>query len=592
MANDHQGRHRMAVGVLAAGLAAAGGMQARAQNFERIAPEKLETPAPQKSLALPDTPQPLPQGQQVLVARLRGLVFVGRADAVMPDGVDTPGIHVIPGSVTDSEDFRTLMAPYLGRPLTLDLLNEVARKTVLYFRNHDRPLVDVVVPEQNISSGVIQLVSMEFVAGSISAEGAEWFDDGQLLAAIRTKPGESISGQGLLDDINWLNENPFRHTDLVYQRGRSPGETDIVLRTRDRLPLRVYGGFENTGSKTTSENRAVTGFNWGNAFWLGHLLSYQYTASPDGFLHPGSKRYTAHAVTYQIPLPWRDSLTIMGSTSRSLPKLGDQFRQVGESTQISARYSSPLPTLEAVSQKLELGVDFKRTNNNLEFGGTSVSSGFTDIFQGVLGYSAARADSFGSTALALNAYFSPGGLSHGNTSTAFRPSDTHTGRSFADARYAYLRASVERGVDLPEGFTWLTRIQGQWASTNLLSSEQLGAGGADSIRGYGEQEVTADQGVIVTHEIRTPDIEVARRLGLGDVDDRLQLLGFWDAGRLVARRPVDGAKSAWTLSSLGIGMRYQTPYGSMRLAWGHAMPGTGQGNDRGDRLHFGVTLSY
>ncbi len=565
---------------------------ASAQNFERIAPQQPETPKPQQSLAAPPIQDPLPEGQRVLVPALRGLSFVNRADLIITKGVTRPGIGFADGVVMKPDAFTRLMTPYLGRPVTLDLLNEIVRKTVLFFRDHDRPLVDVVVPEHNITTGVVQLVVMEFVAGAVSAEGNEWFDDRLLLPAIRTRPGDAISGESLLEDINWLNENPFRRTDLVYQRGQKVGESDIMLRTRDRLPLRVFAGLENTGSKTTSENRTSAGFNWGNAFWLGHLMSYQYTTSPEGFLHPGNRRYTAHALTYQAPLPWRDTLTVMGSYSRSLPTLGDKFRQVGESMQLSARYALRLPKLEAVTHNLEFGVDYKRSNNDLEFGGAAVSSGFTDIVQGVIGYSADRPDVWGSSNLAVNMVFSPGGLTDDNTGTAFRPSTTHTGRAYADAHYAYVRASLQRRFDLPENFSWVSKLQGQWASTNLLSSEQLGAGGVDSVRGYGEREANGDQGFLISNELQAPPILPANLLGFGDAGEKLQSFAFWDYGRVSEKRSLSDTKSAWTLSSVGAGIRYQMPYGSLRLEWGHAMPGTGQGNGNSDRLHLGMTLAY
>lgn len=566
---------------------------ALAQNFERIAPHQPATPAPQQSLPGPPVTPALPEGQKVLVPALTGLAFVGGGDQVVKTGLSRPGVTVADGAVMDAGAFTALMTPYLGRPVTLDLLNEIVRKTVLYFREHDRPLVDVVVPEQKIASGTIQMVVMEFKAGAVTTEGNEWFADDLLLSAVRTKRGDAISGQSLLDDVNWLNENPFRRTDLVYQRGANPGESDIVLRTRDRLPLRVFGGFENTGTKTTSENRVLAGANWGNALGLGHLVSYQYTTSPDAFLHPGDGRYTAHALTYQIPLPWRDTLTLMGSHARSLPKLGGTLSQAGESAQVSARYALRLPTLDTVTHGLEFGADFKRTNNDLEFGGVSVSSGFTEVIQGVVGYSATRPDTLGSTGLAVNLFYSPGGLSDDNTTAAFRPSATHIGREHADARYAYLRASLQRRFALPEDFAWVARVQGQWASTNLLSSEQLGAGGVDSVRGYGEREANGDQGVLLTNELHAPALSPAALLGLGSAeDDALGLFAFWDYGRVSEKRSLAGSKSAWTLSGVGLGLRYQMPYGTLRLDWGHALPATGLGNNDSDRLHVGFTLAY
>jgi hypothetical protein len=53
---------------------------------------------------------------------------------------------------------------------------------------------------------------------------------------------------------------------------------------------------------------------------------------------------------------------------------------------------------------------------------------------------------------------------------------------------------------------WLTtlRADGQWASEPLISNEQFGAGGVNSVRGYREGEVFGDTGWHVTLEQETP----------------------------------------------------------------------------------------
>ena len=38
---------------------------------------------------------------------------------------------------------------------------EMVRQIVIYYRENERPVVDVVVPEQDITSGVIQIVVIE-----------------------------------------------------------------------------------------------------------------------------------------------------------------------------------------------------------------------------------------------------------------------------------------------------------------------------------------------------------------------------------------------------------------------------------------------
>ncbi|CAO3439236.1 ShlB/FhaC/HecB family hemolysin secretion/activation protein [Azospirillum doebereinerae] len=584
---------RAALALGAAILAIAPNTAAHAQDFERIAPDQPAVAPPLETLPPPPAKAPLPPGGKVLTPALRGLVFVGKAGDIRKAGLPPGGVRTDAGSLLDTQDFRAAMEPYLGRPVTLDLLNEIARLTVLYFREHDRPLVDVIVPEQNIASGTVQFLALEFVVGKVSAEGNAWFGDDLLLSGLRAEPGQPVVGSRLLEDINRLNENSFRHSDLVYQRGANPGESDIVLRTVDQLPLRVFAGVENTGSATTSRNRVFAGFNWGNAFGLDHRLSYQRTSSPDSALRPGHGRYEAHSFTYQIPLPWRDTLTFFGSYSESRLSLEAPFNQTGRSGQASARYTIRLPKVADVTSGLDVGFDFKRSNNDLEFGGTSVSQGTTDVLQWMIGYAGSRPDGLGRTALSANLFLSPGNWTGRNSDAAYRPSATWSGRNDAEARYAYLRVALERSTALPETFTWIARVQGQWSSANLLASEQLGAGGADSVRGYAEREVNGDRGVILSNELRAPEFSPSALLGAPGLGDSLQLLAFWDYGRVSERRSTPRQKSAHDLSSVGVGARYVlAPYLSAKLDVAHAMPKTGVERTNGQRVHFGLTLAY
>jgi hypothetical protein len=73
----------------------------------------------------------------------------------------------------------------------------------------------------------------------------------------------------------------------------------------------------------------------------------------------------------------------------------------------------------------------------------------------------------------------PGGITGRNDDAAFRvavPLDS--------AGYVYDRIELTRITSLAARFSWVARIVGQIANGNLQYSEQLGAGGPTSVRGY------------------------------------------------------------------------------------------------------------
>jgi len=564
--------------VLALALVA-GAVSLSAQTFEQVAPNEMPQEGDQTtSLSVSEREQDRvnpSDEERVLVEALRGLVFVAESAGVRPEGRNEEGVLTRDVPLLDTAEFRELVAPRLGQPLTLGTLKKITQETVAYLRGRDRPVVDVVVPEQNIATGTVQILVREGRLGAVKAERNQWFSSERIVSAVRAKQGDSLSGRALLEDLTWLNQNPFRRVDLVFAAGERPGETDVILKVEDRRPVRLYAGFDDSGTTLTKRERVFAGINWGNAFDREHQLNYQFTASPD------LEKMMAHSISYVVPLPGqRHTLTVFGSYAESQPDL-PFFTLEGQSWQVGLRYRVPLRAWRGVEQSLTGGVDFKRSNNDLAFGGTSVFAQATDVAQLVLEYAASRPDRRGATSGALTFVWSPGGMGGRNSDSDFRAS-----RSLAEARYGYARLVLERATRLPGGWSWIVRGQGQVASTNLMGSEQFGLGGASLLRGYEEREANGDGGVALVNEVRTAPAS----LGGG----RLVPLAFFDAGRTEVHTPLVGEARARNLASAGIGVRYTLGATVVaRADFGWQLRESGVSPTRDDRRgHVSVTVGW
>ncbi len=559
------------------------GLPSLAQTYEQVAPKTPEAGAvPPLPSAIPP---PAEGSDRIIIPALRGVVFLRGSGEVRPGGVETTGVQAGAVPLLDQPRFRAMVESRLGQPLTLRSLNQLVHDTVVYLKKNDRPIVDVLVPEQNVSGGTVQIVVLEGVLGRVTAEGTRWFSPERIARTVRSSSGQVIAGQSLLQDLSWLNQNPFRQVDLVFARGQAPGETDIVLRARDRRPLRLYAGYDDSGTALTGDERVQAGINWGNAFGLEHLLNYQFTASTD------FSRMVAHAGSYVVPLTrWRQTFTVFGSYAESEPELeGGLFDLTGKSWQVSARHSVPLKSFLGLTHDVTGGIDFKRSNNNLAFGGMEVFAQETDVVQGSLAYSAARPDRAGATSLVLLAVYSPGGLSSGNHTSRFRAS-----RAYADPEYAYGRLTVERTTRLPHGFTWSTRGVYQLSTSNLLGSEQLGLGGYDVLRGYEEREGNGDEGGYLINEIHAPAQRVLSRIWRQAPSDRLTPLAFLDCGHVRSHRRLVDEPSSVRMASAGVGVRYAlSTHLTARLDYGWQLRDSGVSDGRlKHRGHFSLTVAY
>lgn len=587
---------------------------ARAQDFERIAPKLPDRPgaapsseAPPPKSATPVLP-PLPRD----VARpeaptLRSVVFVPKQTVVKRAGVEAaPGTQVRGVPFLEDPRFQARMQRYYGQPLTLALASIIAQDVTAYYAERDRPVVNVNVPEQDVTSGVMQMVVIEGTVAEVRVEGNRWFRAERFRAGVRLREGAPIRKSHLDADLALLNSNPFRTVNSVFTPGEKPGTTDVILKVEDRFPLRVYGGYENTGTDSTDENRVFAGFNWGNVLGLDHQFNYQFTASPDFDL------FRAHSGSYFIPLPWRHSITIFGAYAETAPELPQDFSQEGRSYQVSFRYNVPLPPIGSYKHELTAGYDYKNTNNNLAFGGTEVFDSSVDVSQFLLSYNSGFEYKFGRVSFEASLFVSPGGMTDDNDEAAFAAT-----REGADPDYVYGLFRLNHLARLPADFTLSNQFTGQVASGPLVGTEQLGFGGYNSIRGFSERIVNGDGGFIMNHEIRTPEFHPLRALGaLGasnpgtstktsstgkdtvpaangaGLQDSLQFLAFWDFGVATIQDAAPGVDDSVTLSSLGLGLRYAVnPYVSVRADYGWQLTDL-EGEDDSGRFHVGVTVSY
>ncbi len=500
-------RHRFSC-ALAVLLPALQAQPVLAQDARQSVPRLLEAQppiveAPPETLKVNDDPSPV-------LERLTGVRFVyDPAFAAWPPGAEDPAIHIIGLPPLDNAAFRARAAEDLGKPASIASLNALARAAVQAYRAAGRPLVDVAVPAQDITSGTVTFIVREFVVSDVVVEGARFFDPTRIRNMIRLEPGQVVDQSRLLEDLNRIAENPFRRVDLVYRRGEAPLTTDVVVRVTDRRPFRIYGSFENNGTPAAGRERFALGVNWGNLFGGDGQLAYQFTTSLDLF-DGGDPRFQAHSATLVQPVANNATAILFGTYQRTVPRLGPDIGLIGESWQLSPRLTFRILSRPDQRAQISIGYDFKRTNNNLLFGGLTISDEATEIHQLMVDLTYSKVWSLGLFAISNSFTLSPGGIGSRNTDEAFQPGPTQSGTPFARANYAYLRTIVSQAIPLGRtGAEAVTRVTGQITTGNLLPSEQLATAGPGFVRAYDPNAVLGAQGLTATQEIWAPPVRFA-----------------------------------------------------------------------------------
>jgi len=508
--------------------------------------DDLRYAAPPEVPAMKVEPQPMEQEKtQAIAADATPILESLKGIVLIPDGTPAALQRLATGVDTALVSFAQspAMADYLqksiGQPASLHSLQHLVDGITRQLRLEGQLLVSVWLPPQDLTDGVVRIVVRPTVMeGDIQVVGAQYFSPESYKKWIRQLPDQTLDMVQLQQDIDWINRNPFRHATPAAASGSVQGSSRVSVRVQERRPVRVFAGADNTGTESTDEQRIFAGFNWGNAFGRGDQLSYQYRTDP------GHKRSTTHSGSYLADLPWRHWLALSAAWSETTPDLGPAFDQTGKSWQVGLQYHVPLPTVRqkqaALKQDAYVGLDFKYTNNNLEFAAIPVMNNKTHVAQVTLGYSLNREGQNSSSFLSPQLVLSPGGLSKYNDNQAFDGS-----RQGAHARYAYWRLDAEHAQRLPAGWRWDVRANGQYSNVPLLGSEQIAGSGVQAVRGYPESQAFGDQGLVLRNELHLP----VWALGQSG-ESSLGAFAFYDAAWL---RTVGQDAGSTKLDSIGLG---------------------------------------
>lgn len=534
-----------------------------------------------------------PSQEEYLVNQLLGVVLLPRPGDVRPDG--WPGVE---GIWHDFDEFpRTVglaLQQYIGRPVSLASLDQMVKDVVIAYREGDRPVVDVLLPEQDITSGVVQLVVIESKLARIRVEGVDADTEEFLRSSMRSRKGEVIRSTDILRDLSWINRSPYRKVDLVYAPGAEFGTTDVILKNYKTKANWFYAGYEDSGTDYLGKDRIITGFNFGDAFGPNRSVSYQFTADLD-FEH-----VRAHSLVYTHALPWRHWITVLASyveiESDPIPVGNGNFlNSDGSNTQLSARYGIPLDGTETRSREMDFGFDWKSNGNDLEFtdvnnlGNLQLFGTRVEIFQFSLGYKETIQHKRAVSQFDIRGVWSPGDINNHNSTANFQQA-----RLLSQSEYFYALASLEHQQRLRDDWSARFKITGQVANENLQASEQLGAGGYDTVRGFDQRVARGDHGFVSTVELYTPELSIGRIFDWENETDSLRFLGFFDAANLGNTNLLVGEPSSFQIGSVGLGLRWNySDWFKFRLDYGYPVYTENVvGVDESGRFHVGATATF
>lgn len=496
---------------------------------------------------------------------LSGLALITAATSTFADdGFTITRFEVEGNSLLPAEEVQRLLQPMSGPHRVYGDIQHALETLENAYRKAGYTAVQVNVPEQELTSGVVKIQVTENRIGNITVTGNQHFNEKNVLAGLPPlQRGQSPNLRKISEAVQLSNDNPAKQVGVTLSSSDEPGTVNAEVKVVDDNPLHVFATVDNTGATSTGRWRTGVAIQDANLFNLDQVGTLAYTTSPDS---PSGVRVNVYSVGYRIPLySLGDSLEFLYgksdiNTPSSSPTLGGLLGFTGKGDIYGFRWNHLFARRGETTSKLIFGFDYKKIDSTCNVNGVQFSTaGPTPPVASCVPY----------TTMPLSLTYSSQTVGVGQsidydigisrnvpTGTQYTNTDGRTDR------YSYLTPGSRDTVDgfmilhgdasiirsFANDWQWRVASTAQVTRNPLVSSEQFGLVGIYAVRGFTERAVVADSGVFVNAEIYTPQL-----VSKGN----LRLLAFFDFGYgHNSNVGSSGIPANLNVSSMGVGARY------------------------------------
>jgi hemolysin activation/secretion protein len=312
-----------------------------------------------------------------------------------------------------------------------------------------------------------------------------------------------------------------------------------------------------------------------------HVLTAQYVTSPGHMDDVEIVGAGYHAPLYKYNASYD---LIAGYADVDSGTLQNLFNVSGSGTIFGARLNYYLPKYGDYNHKLTLAQDYRAYQNRVLLAGVPFVPDIT-VKPTSLTYSGLWRMKDAETS--FYATLAQNFISRGSDS---RDIDFKASRFDATGGYRVWRVGLNYIEKLRYDLQFRGVFAGQYSDDALVSGEQFGFGGANSVRGFDEREVANDRGFLANLELYSP--EFGDKLNWGDTMKARALL-FYDAGYVRRNKQQLGEAPGASGGSVGTGVRFLIgKQFSLRADYAYVLNGAGL-QERGDsRLHAAATYIF
>jgi hemolysin activation/secretion protein len=481
-------------------------------------------------------------------------------------------VQVVGNTVFSDAQIAEVTAPFKNRTLLTEDLEQLRLALTLLYVNKGYLTSGAIIPDQDVTEGVVTVQVIEGKLTRIDVEGNRWFTDSYLHDRLELGSRTPVTLDPLQEQLQLLQQDKrIERVNAELRPGDQRGESVLNVRVADRNPFHASMEVNNYQTPLVGEIRGVGTLVDDNLTGHGDPLSLSYGQSSGAF--------PIVDASYALPLN-RYGTTFSPYYRRYGFKLIEppfsplNIKTNSEIIGMSLRQ----PVYRTVTDEVAFSIIGEHLfTQSFLFDGTPdqmTFSTFPGFQNGAATVSALRFAQDWThrtldTVLAVRSRFSVGLNVLGATINA-NP-DTPDGQFFS--WLGQVQAIKQYGEGLL-GMQLLGRMDLQLTNSPLFPLEQVSLGGRYTVRGYREVTILRDNMFIASVESRFPLIRWANG------EPMLQFAPFVDVGHgwnLGENRPSALAPVTTfpdTLASVGAGLRWNilpNDKASFEVYWGQQL---------------------
>ncbi len=494
--------------------------------------------------------------------------------------------------VFSAAELARVTLPWTGRMLKPLELEEARLAVSAWYINHGYVNSGAVLENAAVVADVVTFRVVEGSLAKISLQGNRWLSESFYRRRLLANGGRPLNVNAVRDTLQlWRDLYPVEQVNADIQPGPARGEALMNLKVKERFPYHLGLTYANNRPPSTGAEQLDADLEVESLTGHGDQLSLDYgVARASGNLMNRSRWLAGRdlAASYALPFTARDTSLRLQYGRNSAAVVEAPFQQLDISSELES-YTVALshPLYRTPTREFSLALSGERRANQTYLLGEpySILPGAVDGLSvvAVTRLTAQVVDRGPAHVFSARVSLSKGWDALGATAYQGEPHENliPRDREFVTVlmQAQYLRRLGRSRVE------FVARLAGQYSPDSLLALEELAIGGAQSVRGYRENTMARDKGLVATAELRVP-------LWQGkDSAPKLQWVPFVDVG--AGWNNEAGQPSLSSISSAGMGLvfRLRKNLEASRF-WGHAFRTLhySSHNLQDDGIHFHLSM--